>query len=582
MPTTYESPARLVPLVAGLSLWLFSLSGCGGGAPPAAPAEDAKAGAAFGFTDADPGTVLASDRLGAITWGDVDAFILQLGPDRRWPTSTSPGEWLKGLTRRVAIDRLLHDEAALVGADQDPEFKKRERSILRTAYSNAYLATLPPDAPPDDDVLAELYEEHRDEFNSPERRRVLNLFKRWTGEDRGPVLEELEGFRQRLVAGENFETLAREHSDSETRHRGGLIGFVQRGHFTADFDALVFGLEVNVPSQVVSTKDGGHLFAVTNVLEARSLGLEAVRPLLFQRWRAGRALERLQNAAGALPLAADAERMAPRNVASVLQAQRRQTTVLKVGDFQLSAGDLYELVRQASRLLGPQRPPDLARVLLDEIEAREILYQTLRDDPAFEAPADQIDRTRRRQLIDYFGERRLASWLDRQPALMQAHYDSNIGRFSSPPRLDVTRLAVPRGAGDAEVMATLEAAVDRLDRGDDTLESLAEVLKGELSTRQSLTPAQLAAVDPGARPFATLLREGEHSPPISSPSHFVILRLDRRQEPVERPLAMVRDAVTRHYIDTRGAEAFSQMSEALLEDAGFQPDEAAIGGLLGG
>ncbi|MEO1088667.1 MAG: peptidylprolyl isomerase, partial [Acidobacteriota bacterium] len=348
-----------------------------------------------------------------------------------------------------------------------------------------------------------------------------------------------------------------------------------------DFDDLVFGLEVDVPSPGVSTKDGGHLFLVSNILEARSLQLDDVRPLLLQTWRAGRTLQRLRDAAADFPLAAEAKAAGPQAVAAALRSQRRQSVVLEVGEFQLTAGGLYDLIRRTARLLGPQRPPDLARLLLDEIRHREVLYQQLRDDPAFEPPTEQIEITRRRQLIDFFGEQRLESWLDRQPALVQAHYDANVGRFSSPPRLDVTRLAVPRGDRDAAVMAELEAAVDRLDGGEITLETLAESLGGEISQLRAKTPAQLAAGDPGVRRFATLLRPGEHSPPITAAEQFVALRLDARQEPTERPLATVRDAVIRHYIDERGAAAFTQMSADLLREAEYEPLDGVFAGLVG-
>ncbi|MEO1083366.1 MAG: hypothetical protein AAFY88_03920, partial [Acidobacteriota bacterium] len=164
--------------------------------------------AALGLADIDPATVVATDRLGPILWADVDAAILQLGPDRRWPRSSAPREWLREITRRVAVDRLLYDEALLVGADRSPEFLDRERAILRNAYSNTYLAGLAPEPPPGDEVLAKLYEEQRDSFESPERRRVLNLFKRW-GDDRDSTLAELEALRDRVIGGDSFETLAR-------------------------------------------------------------------------------------------------------------------------------------------------------------------------------------------------------------------------------------------------------------------------------------------------------------------------------------------------------------------------------------
>ena len=133
--------------------------------------------------DADPGLVLAEDRLGPITWADIDSLALELGPERRWRPASEPLTWVRDLARRVSLDRLIVEEAGLVGADQDPEFRRLERTILRNAYSNAHLATLPPEPAPSADDLGRLYDEQKDRFQRPERRQVLNIFKRWGDAD---------------------------------------------------------------------------------------------------------------------------------------------------------------------------------------------------------------------------------------------------------------------------------------------------------------------------------------------------------------------------------------------------------------
>ncbi|MEM7584677.1 MAG: hypothetical protein AAF560_14905, partial [Acidobacteriota bacterium] len=61
-------------------------------------------------------TVVAKDRLGEITLAEADRFILDQTPGQRWTTETDSATRSATAARRLAIDRLLYEEAVLVGA----------------------------------------------------------------------------------------------------------------------------------------------------------------------------------------------------------------------------------------------------------------------------------------------------------------------------------------------------------------------------------------------------------------------------------------------------------------------------------
>ncbi|MEM6796011.1 MAG: peptidylprolyl isomerase, partial [Acidobacteriota bacterium] len=572
------APQILAPWALAAAL---ALGGCGD-EPGIADAPAETAGRGGSWLDASPETVVAQDRLGPLTWGEVDAYILGLEPSRRWPGSREPTAWLQELVRRAALDRLLLEEARLIGVDQDPELQELERELRRFAYSTAYLAAHSKAAPPSPEDIERLYEAQKERFQAPERRRVFNLFRRFEGREKEAVRREVEALRERALAGENFEQLAREHSESETRHRGGEIGFVSRGHFSEELDELIFGLEPEVPSRAVTTADGAHLFVVSTVLEARNFALEDVRPLLAQELAARRQLQSLrETAAEAVPEFEQARTVPQEEVARLVRSGQGQAVLFELGDYRLTVAELRARVATIAQRLGGARPADLVAQVFGETIYREILYQHALADDSFEAPTAELERAETRQLIDYFTSQKLEIWIDAQQEMVQRHYDRNVLRFAAPPRLDVTRLLVPRGEEPMARITELETALEDLDGGTLGLEQLAERLGGRVDALEAKTPAELAAQNPGARRFATLLKVGEHSPPLQVGESLMMLRVDSRQEPVERPLALVRDAVVASLVQQRGAQAFASMRAELLEEAGFELRADAIADLLG-
>ena len=549
-------------VIAALTL----ATGCDPAPTPDAPADQAV-----------PELVVAEDRLGAVTLADVDRFILELQPGQRWQSDVEPEEWYASIARRLAVERLLFDEAVLAGADREPRFQTRQRRIERQAYSDHYLATLSKEGELAEEPLGEaelraFYDQHRQErYDRPEQRQVLHIFKRFgTGSDRETVLAELGELRQRVVAGESFAQLAREHSDSESRHQDGLLGLVERGHFPADFDDVVFALEEETPSDPIPTRDGGHLFFVARVFEAQSFAFEEMRRAIYQELADERRRQRLARAAADLPLPEDRFTPGPEEIASILRLGDRSAVLLRLDDFRLSIEEFQEVLLDRRRQLGPKHSPGLPLQLIEEISQREIIYQHLRRDGLPEIPQEEIERRRQGELVEYYARRKMATHLERQPERIRQHYEGNALRFSTPVQAGLTRLAIPLHGDAPALMAGLETARAELDGGRLTLADLAERHGGQVQELGSVTAAQLQASDPRALRFAFRLDPGEHSPPYQLKGALAMFRVDSRQEPEPRPLATVWDQVVQDYLTNYSPQLFEEVSEQLLEEAGFR------------
>ncbi len=89
----------------------------------------------------------------------------------------------------------------------------------------------------------------------------------------------LEGFRQRILAGESFNTLAILYSDDAgSARRGGELGFYGRGDLHPEFEAVAFSLRPGELSEIVETRSGYHII---QLIERRGEQMNA-RHLLLQ------------------------------------------------------------------------------------------------------------------------------------------------------------------------------------------------------------------------------------------------------------------------------------------------------------
>jgi parvulin-like peptidyl-prolyl isomerase len=542
---------------------LFLAVGCG------KPAEEPKGSAAIPLTDS--GLVLAESRLGPITAADIDRYILDLAPGKRPDAAGDRGEQYTSIARRIAVNRLVLEEATLVGADQDPQFRTLERRIERNATSDEYLRSLPPVAPITSDEVRAVYDQNLEKYQREEKRRVSHIYKRFRPDsDREQAVAELMELRQRLLAGEHFDLLAREHSDSETRHDGGLVGEFGRGQFTEDFDRVVFALEERQPSKPVVTSDGVHLFMVWDILQERSFDFEETRPSITQELAVERRSEQLREAAAALPQPEERFTPSRQEIGQILRLGDPATVVLRLGDFTLTIAQFQEILIAQRRLLGAKHVPDLPFQLLEDIRHREVIYQYLKNQGADAISQERLRTERDRELVLYFARRKMTSWLERRPDLIQRHYDNNRMRFASALRLRLRVLSIPFTKDGAAVMAKLEAARVDLDAGDLRLEDLASAHGGEVRDLGFASAAQVQATAPKAMRFVFLLQPGEHTPPYVRGKALVMFQVLERQDPQPRPLALVRDRVVQDYLTHYSVEVFEELSTELLEEAEFQ------------
>lgn len=134
--------------------------------------------------------------------------------------------------------------------------------------------------------IEDYYKQHLDEFTEDEKIRVSTITIRKNeealdakGEDL-KAKEKAEEVRGKILAGGNFEELARTYSQDTKAEAGGDLGFIGRGELIPSIDEVIFNLKIGDVSPVLTTEMGYHIFKVTERRERREKSLEEVRDMI--------------------------------------------------------------------------------------------------------------------------------------------------------------------------------------------------------------------------------------------------------------------------------------------------------------
>ena len=116
--------------------------------------------------------------------------------------------------------------------------------------------------------VEEYYLQHLEEYRHPEQLQARQMLL--------ATEEEANRLRNRLLAGELFVDLARQHSISPDQENGGDLGLFSRGQFPPEFDEVLFNLTPGRVSPAVKSPYGIHLFLVDKRHKAGVLPLSEV------------------------------------------------------------------------------------------------------------------------------------------------------------------------------------------------------------------------------------------------------------------------------------------------------------------
>jgi len=488
----------------------------------------------------------------------------------RW--TTKDGEnWYKDLIHNIILEKQFESEAKSSNIKDSIQYKLKNRQIKRSTYSNQYLNGLNIESNISEEDILLYFNENIKRFDLPEKRVVYHIFKKKT-DNAESVDKEMNNLRKRVLQGENFMLLAKQKSESETRHNSGLIDTIKKGDFSPEFDDIIFNLEKNNPSKVIKSKDGYHIFYVSDIFEKKKFEYEEVKNMLRQELIKENKKRIIKKEA--LKLIPEGTLTIPNLDQLYNLIFQPQAVVLEIGDFKILSSEFIKTVNELSQLNPSEDIKTLAFDYLQDMAYREVIYQYMINNHVELKNSVNLELEQSSLLIQEFSQFKIRDYISQNPKLIVEYYNNNLLRFSSAIRLNLKRLTIPKKE-NTNIMPILENAIDELNEKSISLEILAQKYNGEVRNFGMKNINQLNQIDPRIFEFSNLLNIGEHSVPFTNEHYYFILQLLEKSENQIQPLPIVREQVIDSYIQENKTFIFKQITEEIIN--GIQIDELQLG-----
>ncbi len=180
--------------------------------------------------------------------------------------------------------RLVVQEALKAGFEKRPDVQADMEAAKESALFDRYVRDIVSSTIVTEGAIREYYDEHADEFATPEKIHVRHIVV--TATDVGPGAKSKERAMEiikkvasdlhaanassravdsaaaRQLRVNQFSQLARQYSEDASAPKGGDLGWVTIGQLDPEFEAAALGLPVGMPSGIVETKFGYHIIMV--------------------------------------------------------------------------------------------------------------------------------------------------------------------------------------------------------------------------------------------------------------------------------------------------------------------------------
>lgn len=149
-----------------------------------------------------------------------------------------------------------------------------------------------------DEVLRALYDEgvSAGNFSRPEERNARHVLISTGTRDDAAALSEAQAVRARIIAGEDFATVAEETSDDAgTKINGGSLGWSDGAGFVGPFRDALNSMTVDQISEPIKTRFGYHIIKVDGIRGNDAMPFEEARESLSSEYRANEARDRMND-----------------------------------------------------------------------------------------------------------------------------------------------------------------------------------------------------------------------------------------------------------------------------------------------
>ena len=287
-------------LAAALCAQFFVFSGALAQSPPSSVSPSvAPAPAAPGVDAAVTGAddeMLVENALTRLTRLDYNADVQRVPPDMR-PAFASDPKRIGSYLSNLLLVKTLAVEARKAGVDNDPLLRRRIELEADRLIAERELKHIEDAAGAEFDArradftlkARELYLTNKAAYRSAEEVSASHILFDTKTRSREDALALAKQARAKLMAGENFGTLAKEVSDDPSaKTNGGALGYFGQGRMDPEFTKAAFALKnVGDVSEPVLSAFGYHLIRLDGRHPAEVQPFEAVQGKILAEMRTG-------------------------------------------------------------------------------------------------------------------------------------------------------------------------------------------------------------------------------------------------------------------------------------------------------
>src|SRR5882724_4959033 len=201
-----------------------------------------------------------------MTVGEFEKFVDALPEQYR---AAAHGAGKRQIADQLVSLKALAQEARKRKLDQDPAYKSQLAFQAENLLAGILYRDLSTNLKLDEADIRKYYDDHKNEYERVKARHILIRVKgapspavkaELTDEE---ALAKAKALRARIVAGEDFGTIAKaESDDSGSGKNGGELDFFGRGQMVPPFEQAAFAAPVGQITEPVKSQFGYHLILV--------------------------------------------------------------------------------------------------------------------------------------------------------------------------------------------------------------------------------------------------------------------------------------------------------------------------------
>ena len=460
------------------------------------------------------------------------------------------------IAEALAIEEIvladIPDREQALNALDDNYLEQRNAALL-----NVYSRQLAEQVVVTDAETEQFFTENKDDFRTPRRFTLYNIFRR----HRDPGKQDettafLLKLKSRIDAGETFGSIARKHSDSETRLRDGLVGGISDQQLPQRLRDVTDRLDSGQVSEPIMVNGGAVLIKIEGATPATQPDLERHRSLIIRRLTEQKTQAAIDAHIADREIPADAIVFSAEELLEQLDSDDPYQLVFDLGGQQLTIAEFRNMTGLQPADVAADLPAEGRDLLIESYRQLQRRRLLLIDLLASNEEADRIlrkqveqplNKERLTRLVDEQLQQDMWQYVDQNSAALERFFKDNNHHYQTPLKFRLQAWHLPFDTDPVAQMAAMEFKRTEMEQGDYALPSAVESLGGSIEDLGWRELAELTDLPKKAQSYLLQAATGGYSIPYQQDETLHMLWVEDRQVPVALDYESVRERVREDY-----------------------------------